>query len=111
MVDYDDTHELASGHISLTTALPGFAIAERMGKVNGKQFLTAMALGNDVMIRLGRAIRRSPQGRDEWTMDKGWFGTQLFGFISGAATVGKLLGLSEEQMVHAFGIAYAQLWC
>jgi 2-methylcitrate dehydratase PrpD len=42
-------------------------------------------------------------------MDKGWFGTQLFGFISGAATVGKLLGLSNAQLVHAFGIASAQL--
>jgi 2-methylcitrate dehydratase PrpD len=109
MVDYDDAHEIVSGHPSITTALPGFAIAERLGKVSGKDFILAVASGTDVMIRLGRAIRRSPQGRDEWTMDKGWFGTQLFGFMSGAATVGKLLGLNEKQMVYALGIASAQL--
>ncbi len=77
--------------------------------MSGKDFILAVALGVDVMVRLGRAIRRSPQGRDEWTMDKGWFGTQLFGFMSGAATVGKLLRLSEAQMVHALGIASGQL--
>ncbi len=109
MVDYDDIHDLAGGHPSITTILPGFAISERLGRVNGKEFITAVALGYDVMVRLGRAIKNSRQGRDEWTMDKGWFGTQLFGFMSGAATAGKLLGLTEEQMVHAFGIASVQL--
>jgi len=109
MVDYDDMHMMGKIHTGVTTVLPGFAIAERMGKVNGKDFITAIALGNDLMIRLGRAITLSPQGRDEWTMDKGWFATQLFGFISGATAVGKILRLNDEQMVDAFGIASAQL--
>jgi 2-methylcitrate dehydratase PrpD len=109
MVDYDDMHMMGKIHTGVTTVLPGFAIAERLGKVNGKDFLTAVALGNDMMIRLGRAITLSHQGRDEWTMDKGWFATQLFGFISGAVAAGKLLKLNEEQMVYAIGIAFAQL--
>ncbi|HVN96102.1 MAG TPA: MmgE/PrpD family protein [Syntrophorhabdaceae bacterium] len=109
MVDYDDMHMMGKIHSGVTTVLPGLAIAERIGKVTGRDFIAAVALGNDIMVRLGRAITLSPQGRDEWTMDKGWFSTQLFGFISGAATVGKLLKLSEEQMIDAFGIAFAQL--
>ncbi|MBI4191631.1 MAG: MmgE/PrpD family protein [Betaproteobacteria bacterium] len=109
MIDYDDIHEFVMGHPSITTVLPGMAIAERLGNVNGRDFITAVALGNDIITRLGRAIKLSPQGRDEWTMDKGWFSTQLFGFISGAATVGKLLRLNQEQMVYALGIASAQL--
>jgi len=109
MVDYDDMHMMGKIHTGVTTVLPGFAMAERLGKVSGKDFIAAVALGNDLMIRLGRAITLSPQGRDEWTMDKGWFATQLFGFISGTVTAGKLLNLSEEEMVYAIGIASAQL--
>ncbi len=109
MVDYDDMHMMGKIHTGVTTVLPGFAMAERLGKVSGKDFIAAVALGNDMMIRLGRAITLSPQGRDEWTMDKGWFATQLFGFISGTVTAGKLLNLSDEEMVYAIGIASAQL--
>ena len=109
MVDYDDMHMLGKTHPSVTTVLPGFAVAERLENIGGKEFISAVALGNDVIIRLGRAITLSPQGRDEWTMDKGWFATQLFGFISATVTAGKLLGLNVEQMVNAIGIAYAQL--
>jgi 2-methylcitrate dehydratase PrpD len=109
MVDYDDMHMMGKIHMGVTTVLPGFAMAERLGKVNGRDFIAAVALGNDLMIRLGRAITLSPQGRDEWTMDKGWFATQLFGFVSGTVTAGKLLKLNEEQMVYAIGIASAQL--
>jgi 2-methylcitrate dehydratase PrpD len=109
MVDYDDMNNMGKIHSGITTVLPGFAVAERIGKVAGKDFIAAVTLGNDIMVRLGRAITLSPQGRDEWTMDKGWFSTQLFGFISGAVTVGKLLNLSEAQMVDTIGIASAQL--
>ncbi|MBN1847081.1 MAG: MmgE/PrpD family protein [Deltaproteobacteria bacterium] len=109
MVDYDDMHMLGKTHPSITTVLPGLAVAERLGNVSGKDFISAVALGNDIIIRLGRAITLSPQGRDEWTMDKGWFATQLFGFISATVTAGKLLGLTADQMVNAIGIAYAQL--
>lgn len=109
MVDYDDMHMLGKTHPSVTTALPGLAVAERLGNIGGKEFISAVALGNDIIIRLGRAITLSPQGRDEWTMDRGWFATQLFGFISAAVTAGKLLKLDEEQIVNAIGIAYAQL--
>ena len=109
MVDYDDMNNMGKIHSGITTVLPGFAVAERVGKVAGKDFIAAVTLGNDIMVRLGRAITLSPQGRDEWTMDKGWFSTQLFGFISGAVTVGKLLNLSETQMIDTIGIASAQL--
>ena len=42
-------------------------------------------------------------------MAEGWFATQLFGFISGAATAGRLLGLDEDKMENALGIGYNQM--
>jgi 2-methylcitrate dehydratase PrpD len=71
MLDYDDIHYMALAHPTVTTAIPGLAIAERLGNVNGEDFITAVAIGNDVMIRIGRAILLSPQGGDQWLMKTG----------------------------------------
>jgi 2-methylcitrate dehydratase PrpD len=42
-------------------------------------------------------------------MTEGWFPTQLFGFVSGAATAAKLCGADAETIEHAFGIAFTQM--
>jgi 2-methylcitrate dehydratase PrpD len=42
-------------------------------------------------------------------MTEGWFATQLLGFFSGTAVAGRLLGLNEEQMLNALGIAFTQV--
>jgi 2-methylcitrate dehydratase PrpD len=105
MLDYDDVSD--GGHVSISTIPPGFAIAEKLGaerKVNGKDFLTAIVAGTDIHTRLSLAI-----DIPDWTMAEGWFATQLFGFISGSATAGRLLNLDEEKMENALGIGYNQM--
>ncbi|MPZ47370.1 MAG: hypothetical protein GEV05_29210 [Betaproteobacteria bacterium] len=42
-------------------------------------------------------------------MTEGWFATQLFGVVSGAATAARLLGLDADRTETAFGIAYTQM--
>ena len=79
MLDYDDLGE--SGHPSIVTIPVAFAVAEKIGGVSGKELITAIAAGMDVMTRLTRAINVP-----DWTMTEGWFATQLFGFIAGAVT-------------------------
>jgi 2-methylcitrate dehydratase PrpD len=103
MLDYDDTCK-GPAHPGVTTVPVAFAVGERLGGVSGRDLLTAVATGYDVIARLGQSIPEA-----EWAMTQGWFGTQLFGYISGAATAGRLLGLDEEQMVNALGIAFNQL--
>jgi 2-methylcitrate dehydratase PrpD len=102
MLDYDDLGE--SGHPSIVTIPVALAIAEKMGGVNGCEFIAAVAAGTDVMTRISQAI-----DIPDWTMAEGWFATQLLGFVAGAATAGRLLGLGEEQMENAFGIAFNQM--
>ena len=105
MLDYDDVSD--GGHVSISTIPPGFAIAEKLAgdrKVGGKEFLTAIAAGTDIHTRLSLAI-----DIPDWTMAEGWFATQLFGFISGSATAGRLLGLNAEKMENALGIGYNQM--
>lgn len=101
MLDYDDT---GGGHVSIATIPVAFALAERKGGIGGRDFIAAIAAGTDIITRLDIAIPIP-----EWTAAEGWFATQLFGFISGAASGGRVLGLSEDQMENAMGIGFNQL--
>jgi 2-methylcitrate dehydratase PrpD len=101
MLDYDD---LGGGHVSIATVPVALALAEKAGGASGRDLITAVAAGADVMTRLSLAIRIP-----DWTMTEGWFATQLLGIIGGAATAGRLLRLDEERMEHAFGIAFNQM--
>lgn len=73
------------------------ALGEKLGS-SGRDIIAAMAAGYEVQGRLGAALFRPvfkrhfhPQG--------------VFGVFSAAAAAGKLLGLGEEQLAHAFAIA------
>ncbi len=101
MMDYDDT---GGGHCSIATIPGAFALGERKGGLSGRDLITAVAAGTDVITRLDISIPIP-----EWTAAEGWFATQLFGFISSAATGGHVLGLNEEQMENAMGIGFNQL--
>ena len=100
MVDYDD---LGASHVSIATVPVAFAIAEKTGGASGREFMTAIAAGTDLQTRLYHAIRIP-----SWTVSEGWFATQLFGYIAGAATAGRLLGLDVDAMENALGIGFNQ---
>jgi 2-methylcitrate dehydratase PrpD len=102
MLDYDDVG--GGGHVSIATIPVAFAIAEQRGGVSGRELIAAIAAGTDIHTRLNDAIRIP-----DWTIAEGWFPTQLFGFLSGAATAGRLLGLDAESMENALGIAFNQM--
>ena len=98
-LDYDDVTDKAAHHPSASTVPAALAVAEKMGKVNGKAFITAIAVGNDLGVRLAS----TPKG-SLWA-DYPWFPISIFGAFTAAVAPGKLLGLSEEQMINALGIA------
>jgi 2-methylcitrate dehydratase PrpD len=80
-----------------------FAAVERMGKVSGKELIMAIALGGDFMARLGLAGRPG-----KTALSAGWHPTTLLGHFGAAATAGRIIGLNEEQMTNALGLAYHQ---
>ena len=101
MLDYDDT---GGGHVSVTTIPVAFSLAEKLGGVSGRDFIAAVGCGMDIQTRLSLAIPIP-----DWTMTEGWFATQLFGSLSGAATAGRLLRLDAHQMANALGIGFNQM--
>jgi 2-methylcitrate dehydratase PrpD len=102
-LDYDDGHQIALVHIGCVAVSTCFAAAERMGKVSGKELITAIALGGDFLARLGLASKPGSSA-----LSAGWHPTTLFGFLGAAAMSGKIFGLDEERMINALGLAYHQ---
>jgi 2-methylcitrate dehydratase PrpD len=102
-LDYDDGHPVAQVHIGCVTVPTAFAVAERMGGVDGTEFVTVLALGADFLARLGLASR--PGGS---LIKSGWHPTPLFGYLGAAAVAGRLMGLDAEKLTNALGIAYHQ---
>jgi 2-methylcitrate dehydratase PrpD len=98
-IDYDDTIDEFVNHPSAHTFPAALAMAEKVGNVSGKEFIAAMALGLDLNVRLSAAPHGSTVG------DYPWLPMSVFGVFSAAAAAGKLLALTNEEMINAFGIA------
>lgn len=102
-LDYDDGHPVAQVHIGCVAVPTCFAVAERMGGISGRELITALALGADFLARLGLASRPGSS-----LIESGWHPTALYGYLGAAAMAGRIMGLDEERMVNAVGIAYHQ---
>lgn len=102
-LDYDDGHQVALVHIGCVAVSTCLAVSERMGKVSGKELITTLALGGDLLSRLGLASK--PGGS---ALSAGWHPTTLFGFLGAATMAGKIMGLDEDKMTNALGLAYHQ---
>lgn len=100
-LDFDDTHDKAVLHVGPASVSAALAVSERAGKIDGRTLITAIALGNEVICRMGLATKIPLQ-------QGGWMFSPLYGYFGAAASAGKILGLSQEQIINAFGIAYCQ---
>jgi 2-methylcitrate dehydratase PrpD len=98
--DFDDTHLKTVIHPSGPVASAILALAERR-PVTGEEFLHAFILGVEVECRIGNAVYPAHY-------DVGWHITGTAGVFGAAAAAGRLLGLTEQQMVWALGIAATQ---
>lgn len=98
-MDFGDVHDEAA-HASEYILPALFAAGGLKGKVTGKEYITAFAVGKEVLVRIGLAFR-ALTGASKVGIGDGHF---IFGSVM---AVGKLLGLNLEQLKHAFGIVRA----
>lgn len=98
--DYDDTSIEFLGHASATLFPCLLALAEWMG-IGGRDFLAAYVIGFEVGCRvaIGASVNHTL---------KGWHPTSTIGHFSSTAAASKLLGLTVDQLIFAFGIAGTQ---
>jgi 2-methylcitrate dehydratase PrpD len=98
--DFDDTHLKTIIHPTGPVASALLALAEYR-PVGGEAFVHAFVLGTEVECRIGNAVYPSHY-------DVGWHITGTAGVFGAAAAAGRLLGLSEQRLVWALGIAATQ---
>ena len=100
MFDFDDTHLKTVIHPAGPVCSAILALAEHR-PVSGEDFVHALVLGVEVECRIGNSVYPNHY-------DTGWHITGTAGVMGAAAACGKLLGLNEQQMVWALGIAATQ---
>jgi 2-methylcitrate dehydratase PrpD len=102
--EQDDVHNGSVFHPAAVVFPAVLALAQSTG-ATGRELLTASVAGYEVGIRVGEFL-----GRSHYRI---FHTTGTAGTIAAAAAAGRLLKLSPEQMLHAFGSAGTQaagLW-
>lgn len=99
-LELDDDHREGTQHPGVAIIPAAFAVAEEIG-ASGKDFLLAVALGYEVMIRLGEAHL----GKSYLC---GFHPTGTCGSIGAAVAAGRLLDLDIEAMTGAIGLGASQ---
>lgn len=96
VLDFDDTHLRTLLHPAVPVASALLALAERR-PLTGADFLHAFILGVEVECRIANAIY--------FAHNVSWYITGTAGVFGAAAAVGRVLGIDQQKMTWAFGIA------
>ena len=105
-LELDDVHTGSKSHVGAVVVPTAWTLADALG-VSGKAFLEAVVAGYEVMGRIGLGMDVASNRKH------GWHTTGIIGTFGAATAAAKLLNLTEEQIVSAFGMAGTQssgLW-
>jgi len=103
-LDFEDAHDQALVHPNAVSVPVALALAESVGNVDGKKMITALAVGCDIVCRLGLAFKENP-------IEYGWYMPPILGAFGAAAAACKLLNLSEDEILDAFSLTLCQTTC
>ena len=99
--ELDDVHRHGVLHVGAVTLPPLIAIAELRSDLNGREFLQAAVAGYEIGPRVGKCMGAQHIGQ-------GWHSGATVGVFSAVSGAANALDLSEEQAIHALGIAGTQ---
>ena len=100
-IEMDDVNNEASLHPGVVAYPTALAMAD-IAPVSGKEFISAVVAGYDVIVRLGRALNPAEH------YGRGFHPTGTCGAFGAAAVAARLLRLQGDSFVHALGIAGSQ---
>ncbi|HJV84554.1 MAG TPA: MmgE/PrpD family protein [Noviherbaspirillum sp.] len=96
-LDFDDTSLFGSLHPGAVVIPAALAEAERT-RASGRQFIEALAVGNEIACRVGAAVGAT-------AYDRGFHNTPVAGIFGAVAAAGRLRGLDSAAIANAFGLA------
>jgi 2-methylcitrate dehydratase PrpD len=94
--EMDDYDLYTLGHPGCVVIPSAFATGE-MQMISGKELITAVVAGYEVMLRIGAATRSA--------LNRWFFPTSVWGAFGAAAATSKVLGLNAEATTSAISIA------
>jgi len=97
-LDYDDYADIVHPSAPVVSAV--LPIAQSLPAIDGRTAIAAVALGQDIIIRIALSLGRN-------VADYGWL-PSLPGAIGAALASSKVLGLGEEETRSAIGLALHQ---
>jgi 2-methylcitrate dehydratase PrpD len=100
--NFNDTHLRTVAHPSASVGAALLALSERQ-KTSGPDFLHALALGIEIQCRVGNILMTPPA-----SCHVGLSMVGVVGGIGASVAVAKLLGLDEQRMNWAIGVAAGQ---
>jgi 2-methylcitrate dehydratase PrpD len=95
--ELDDYYDRGGGHPGAATVPVAIALSESQ-HVDGKRFITAIVAGYELGWRAGLGLYPP-------IMQRGFHAQSVIGVFMAAATAGKILQLTPDQMTNAFAIA------
>lgn len=98
-IGFDDMYAGGIYHPGVA-AITGALTAAQLKKVSGKDFLAAVVAGYEVADRIARMVNPSQY--------KKWHTACTVGVFGAMTSAAKVLGLSRDEIVNAFGIAGTQ---
>lgn len=99
-LDMDDGHRYGAVHPASPILPAAIAAAELQGS-SGKDLIAATVAGFEVLLRISKAINPSH-------LLRGFHTTGTVGPFGAVVAAGKIMGLSQEEMVSAIGVAGLQ---
>lgn len=101
-VDFEDAFDRAPAHPNASLVPVLLALAQSQGPVDGRRFLTALAVGGDIACRMTLALRQPME-------EGGWYPPPIIAAFGAAAGAANLLGLSSDQTRDALSIVLCQV--
>ncbi len=92
----DDSHSTA-GHVASQLVPVALTLAEKL-QLSGRQVITALAVGYDVMDMVHSAV-------DAWQRERGLDHKSQAGTLASAATAAVAMGLPAEKIAHALALS------
>ena len=96
-IDVADGHRFSGAHASVVVIPAALAIGE-LQNVTGKELITAIVLGYEVMLRVGQVVYVSALAR-------GFHPTPVIGCLGAAAAASKILNLDAQDTAKALALA------
>jgi 2-methylcitrate dehydratase PrpD len=103
-LDFEDAFDPAPSHPNASAIPAALAMVQGYGPVSGKELITALAIGCDLVCRMGLSLRKTME-------ESGWYPPPILGIIGATAVAARLARLNAQQARDALSLALMQASC